>query len=414
MANTYLTIAMITYEMLMVLHNTVIAGKKVTRKYDKQFAVAGAKIGNTVQIRKPPRYVVTKGSTFVGQDYNDEYVTLTVDQHDQIGVEFANDDMTLSMDDFSGRVIKPALVPIANSVDIFILSQYNQVWNTTGTPGTIAATDTPFLDAKTLLMNNAAVLIDSPMLVTPNVSARLSSGLAGRFNPSPAISELYTEGEMGKALGWDFFQTQNMPTQQVGAWQTAVAATPASVNAANQTGSAITTAGWANTITNLGLIGDVVQFQGVYMVNPITKNNTGQLQNFVLTANVTSSGGGLATLNISPSIILTGKNQTVTASPANGAFVYVYGVTNVTGIVSAASPTMLGWGKDAITLACVDLAIPGKEEGVKAVRVSDEDLGLSFTYMRGFDIREYSNISRFDILYGSVLTRPEHVSRVQS
>src|SRR5579872_4241480 len=173
---------MIGMSMLPVLHNNTIMAKKVTRKYEAMFAKAGGKIGNQFQVRKPPRYKVTKGITFQGQDYTEEMVPLTVTEHDQIGIEFNDDDLTLNMDDFAGRVIAPSLVPVANDVDVFLATLFSSVWNATGVPGTIAATDTPFLDAHVLLSNNAADGSKPwPMLVTPRVGARLSSGLAARF-----------------------------------------------------------------------------------------------------------------------------------------------------------------------------------------------------------------------------------------
>lgn len=406
---------MIGYSMLPILHNNLVAGKKVSRKYESQFAKEGAKIGDTFMVRKPPRYVVTKGAAFIGQDYTDERVPLVITEHDQIGVEFIDDDMTLSLDDFAGRVLAPQLVPMANSVDEFILTGYQQVWNTTGTPGTVAATDTPFLDAKTKLVNNAAAMdSDWPMLVTPRVDARLSSGLAGRFNPQKDISGLYLKGSMGPALGWDFYDSQNMQTQTTGAWQASTPSTGIQVDGANQVGSSILLKGAATTITNMALVGDVVQFAGVYMVNPITKTNTGDLQDFVITANASSSGGGALTLAISPPIILTGKDQTVSASPADSAQLYVYGTATVANVANQVSPVCMGWSSDGITLAMVDLALPGEGEGVKAVRVHDDDLGLSMMFSKGFDIRAFSKISRVDTLYGKSYTRPEHVVRIQA
>ena len=415
MANTYLTISMIGFAMLPILHNNLVAGKKVSRKYESQFAKTGAKIGDTFMVRKPPRYVVTKGAAFVGQDYQDEKVPLVVTEHDQIGVEFLNDDMTLSLDDFSGRVLNPQLVPMANSVDVFIMTSFQDVWNATGTPGTIAATDTPFLDAKTLLINNAADQAEEwPMLVTPRVDARLSSGLAGRFNPQKDISGLYLKGSMGPALGWDFFDSQNMPTHTTGAWAANVPATGIQVDGANQTGASINIKGASATVNGLGKKGDVVQFDGAFMVNPITKANIGELQNFTLTADVNSDGAGKAALPISPSLITVGKDATVSASPADSAQLFVWGTATVANVANKTSPQCMGWSSDGITLAMVDLAQPGKNQGVEAVRVSDDDLGLSFMFTRGFDIRAFSNISRVDSLYGKVYTRPEHIVRVAS
>ncbi len=417
MANSFLTIQMIGYAMLPVLHNNTIAAKKVTRKYESQFAKVGAKIGDTFMVRKPPRYVVTKSVAFVAQDYTEEKVPLTVDQHDQVGVEFGEDDLTLSMDDFAGRVIAPSLVPVANSVDVFVMSKFAQVWNATGTPGTTAATDTPFLDANTALVNNAANMGAMwPQLVTPKVGARLSSGLAGRFNPQAAMSKLYEEGRMnnsyrsmGMALGWDFYESQNMPTHTTGAF----GVSSPLVDGANQTGVSILTKTWTVTTATVA-VGDIVQFDGVFMVNPITKNNIGELQQFVITAAATASGGGAMTLQISPPIILVGKDQTVSASPADGAAIFVWGTATVANVASKTSPQCLGWAEDAITLACVDLMLPPKNTGVESVRVNDDDLGLSIMFTRGYDVRALSLISRFDILYGTSLTRPEHMVRTAS
>jgi hypothetical protein len=360
---------------------------------------------------------VTKGRVFVGQDYADESVPLTITEADQIGCEFTNDDMTLSMDDFSGRFIKPAMVPMANSIDQFILADYFTVYNATGSPGTTAATPTPFLDAHTILFNNAAFMTpDLPMLVTGKVSARLSDNLAIRFNPAPELSELYRRGmmaggtmkSMGHALGWNFYEDQNMPVHTTGAW---AGATPI-VTVAGQTGATILTSGFTASVVGLGKKGDPVQFAGTFGVNPVTKANTGELQNFVLTADVSSDGGGLASLPIDPPIITAGKDQNVVAAPAANAAITVWGTATLANIASKTSPQCMGWQNEAITLAMVDLMIPDAGEGVKATRIADEDLGLSFVFMRGFDLRAYARISRIDSLYGKAYLRREHIVRV--
>jgi hypothetical protein len=407
---------MITFEMLLVLHNNLVAGKKVTRTWEKKFAQVGAKIGAHIDIRKPPRYTVVKSQTFAPQDYTEEFVPLTVNQHDQVGCEWSSEDLTLNMDDFKRRFLNPALVPLANSVDIFILQQLlAQVWNATGTPGTTAATDIPFVDAKSILANNAAAITEHmPMLVTPKCAARLSTGLAGRYNPQASISDLYLKGAMadplkgseGHALGWDFFNTQNCPTHTTGAF----VGTPV-VDGGNQAGTSVLTKSWTGSVTGIMKMNDSVQFAGVYSVNPVTFQNTGELLTFRVTADVDSTSGA-ATIPIDPPIILTGKNQTVTASPADGASVIVWGTTVVASVASKTSPQNFGWQEEAVTLACVDLYLPEEGMGVKAVRVADDDLGLSFVYMTGFDPRQYSKLGRIDILYGATATRPEHVCKI--
>jgi hypothetical protein len=419
--DTYLTIGMIGMEMLPVLHNNTIAAQKVSRKYESQFARTGAKIGSQFGVRKPPRYIAGYGPTFVAQDYQDEQVLLTVDQPGMIGVEFGEIDLTLSMDDFNGRVLAPQLVPLANQVDVFLLNKFAGAWNTTGTPGITAATDTPFVDARAKLVYNSAPMSKPwPMLISPTVSSRLSSGLAGRFNPSDSISELYKMGAMnnswrsiGMALGWDFFESQNVPLQTTGATAANVPATGITVNGAGQVGATINLQGFTATAAQFAA-GDVIQFAGVYLVNPITKQSSGVLQDFLVTAAVTSGGGGTAAVSINPPIITSGKDQTVSASPANSAQVTLYGTAAVASVASQASIQCCGWAEDAITLACVDLQKFEEGEGVKCIRVKDEDLGLSIMWTRGADIREFSRISRVDMLYGGVLTRPEHFVRVAS
>ena len=419
--DSFLTITMIGMEMLPVLHNNTIAAQKVSRKYESQFARAGAKIGATFGVRKPPKYNVSNGPTFVAQDYQEYQVQLTVDQHKQVGVEFLDDDLTLSMDDFSGRVLAPALVPLANTVDQYLLSQFIYAYNTTGTPGTPASEDTPFLDARVKMVDNAAEMLKPwPMIVNPRTSARLSSGLAGRFNPSDSISELFKMGamnnswkSMGMALGWDFYESQNTLTQLTGAWVSAVPATGITVRGANQVGGSINLQGFSTSVAQ-GNQGDVIQLAGVYTVNPITYQSTGDLQDFVVGANFSSDGSGYATVTISPPIQLTGKDQTVNASPANSAQVTVFGTATTANIANQTSPTCCGWSEDAITLACVDLKLFNEGEGIQCVRVKDDDLGLSLMFSRGGDIREFAEISRVDILFGAVLTRPEHFVRVQA
>ena len=412
MANSFLTIGMVTYEMLMVLHNLVVAAKKANRNYEKQFARVGAKIGQQVQIRKPPLYTVTDGPTFVAQDYAETSVPLTLNKHKQVGVEFLNDDLVLSMDDFRGRFLEPAIVPLANIVDTDIMSLYTMAWEFTGTPGVTPAQDLPFLDAKTLITANAAGGRMWPMIVSLTTDARLSSGLAGRFNPQKDISGLYLEGSMGPALGWDFYKTQNVQIFTTGAWSASVPATGITVNLAGQTGSTINVTGATAGVNNIGLLGDIVQFAGVYKVNPVTYLNTGLLQNFVLTANVNSDGGGNIALPISPPIIIVGKGQTVTNSPANGAQVLVWGNQNVAQVASVTSAQCMGWASEAVTMAMADLKVFGEGEGVKCTRMADDDLGMSVLYTRGVDIREFSEISRMDILYGMTMPRPEHAVRV--
>ena len=81
MANTLLTISKITNEALMVLENELTFTSEVNREYDDQFAVVGAKIGNTVNVRRPGRFIGTTGPALNVEDFNETSipVVLTTD-----------------------------------------------------------------------------------------------------------------------------------------------------------------------------------------------------------------------------------------------------------------------------------------------------------------------------------------------
>ena len=406
MANTLLTISMITREALRVLENNLTFTKYVRRDFDDEYGRAGAKIGTVLNIRKPPRYVGRVGQALQLEDATETSVPLTLNVQRGVDIIFSSQDLALSIDDFSERFIMPAIANVANGIDFDGLSQYLNVYNEIGTPGTVPNQLLTYLQAGQRLDEEAAPRDkDRALVVSPAMQAVIVDALKGLFHDASDIEKQYSEGTMGRTIGFKWSMDQNVRVQTVGAYGGVVG----TINAANQTGSAITTSGWTANAAILNQ-GDSVSFQGTFAVNPQNKQSTGSLRQFVVTQNVVANGSGVATIPISGpgglGIILAGPFQTVTASPTNGAAI------NIQGTSGTSSPRGLAFHKDAFAFGCADLPLPG---GVDiADRVSDKQLGCSIRLVRAYDINTDRFPTRLDILYGWTTLYPELATRIAS
>lgn len=400
MANTILTPTMILREALRILTNELAFTRNVNREYDSNFAKKGAKIGNTANVRKPNRYVTSKGATLVNQDTTEESVSIVMDQQAHVGVNFTSVDLTLSLDDFSKRILKPAIATIANTVDFEGLSLYKDIYNLVGTPGTTPATAAALLGVGQR-MDEEAVPRDGDRfaIVNPAANAALIDGLKTLFNPSGNLSTQFQKGMMGNnVLGFGTIgMDQNVNVHTVGP----LGGTPL-VNGANQTGSTLATKGWTAAAAARLKKGDVFTLAGVYAVNPQNRQSTGILRQFVVTENFSSAADGTGAVSIYPAIVTSGAKQTVTGSPADNAAITVVGTAN------ANYPMNLGYHKDAFTLVTADLEMPS---GVDfSARESYE--GISMRIIRQYDINNDKFPCRIDILYGWKTIYPELACRL--
>jgi hypothetical protein len=398
--NTLLTISMITKEALRILENNLAFTKRVNRQYDDKFAIEGAKIGYVVNARKPVRYVVTTGQALSIQDATETQVPVTLTTQDHVDFQFSSADLALSVDDFKNRFLTPAISALANKIDFSGLSLYSQISNAVGTPGTVPNTLLTYLLAGVALDNNAAPQDEERhIVITPKMQAYIVDALKGLFQQASEIARQYIKGTMGISSGFNWAMDQNCPTHTVGP----LGGTP-TVNGAGQTGAALITQAWTAAAASRLNQGDVFTVAGVFGVNPQSRQSTGDLQQFVVTAPVSSDGAGAATIPISPSIITSGAYQTVTASPANAAALTILGAANT------ASPQGMAFHRDAFTLVTADLPVPkGVDMGS---RVSDKQLGMSLRMVRAYDINTDQWPCRIDVLYGWATLRPELACRV--
>jgi hypothetical protein len=413
MANTLLTISKITNEALMVLENELTFTSEVNREYDDQFAVAGAKIGATVNVRKPARFIGVTGPNLSVEDFNETSIPVTLNTQFHVDTQFSTADLALSMDMFSDRLIKPAVATIANRIDRdgLVLAK-NNVANIVGTAGVPPTSLLTYLTGQAYLDSEGAPRDGRrACIVEPFTSATIVDSLKGLFMPSQKISEQYEKGMMGTdSAGMRWKMDQNVVSQTFGSYATATLST----NTATFTGSL--TSGWASssTITIAAATaaapikqGDVITIANVYAVNPQNRQpyGTNRLRNFVVTSDVTISSGGSASVTVSPAIITAGQFQNVFVSATSSTAVVT--PFNNTGTVS---PQNIILHRNAETLACADLELPMGV--VFAGRASDKELGLSIRVVRQYTINNDSIPCRLDVLYGWAMLYPELACRV--
>ena len=409
MANSLLTADIITQEALMQLKNQLVLSKSVNREYDGRFAQDGAKVGDTINIRKPVRYTVTDGKTLEAQDTQDQSVALQLDSQKHVGMAFSSKDLALSIDRFSERYIQPAITALANKIDYTGYSTvYKSVYNSVGVPSASALPSTlkGFTEAKAKLALGGAPVDPLTAIVDPLVEASLVEGLKGLFQSSTQIAMQYEKGMMGMAAGSRFKMSQNVVKHTIGPLGgTPVTKYPSAFVAGS---SSLVTDGWTASAANRLKAGDVISIADVYAVNPQTRQSTGQLAQFVVQSDVDSDGSGNATITLDRAIYASGQYQNVDALPQDGKAITIFGhASSYAGIIA---PQNLVFHKDAFVLGMADLPLPGGVD--MAARASDPDSGLSIRLVRDYDSTDDEMITRLDVLFGWKCVYPDFACRV--
>ena len=414
MANNLLTISKITNEALMVLENELTFSSEVNRNYDDQFAVVGGKIGNTVNVRRPGRFIGAVGPALSVEDFNETSLPVTLSTQFQVATQFTTQDLALSLDMFSDRVLKPAVATIANRIDRDGLAmaalQTANIVGTAGTPPTgliTYLTAGAYLDAEGAPRDGRRACI-----VEPFTSATIVDSLKGLFMPQEAIAEQYRKGLMGRdSAGTNWKLDQNVVSQTFGSYS----GNTLSADTTSQVG--YLSSGWsqystiqikASSASTLNA-GDVIQIAGLYATNPQNRQayGSGKLRNFVIQS-TTTVGTSATSITVSPAIITGGQFQNTA----------IIGTTSTTAVVTpfnntgTLSPQNMLFHRDAFSLAVADLELP---EGVHfAGRASDKEVGLSIRVVRQYTINNDSIPTRLDVLYGWAPLYQELACRIAS
>lgn len=407
MANNFKNTSLVTRIMLKEFMNALQMGAKVDRQLDGQFR----KVGATIEVRRPIMFTATDGATLVKQDVEEKAASVTLDQRKHVGFAISSQDLTLKVEDFTARYVQPAAAELAQTVETAIGEIYKQIGNFVGTPGVAPST---FLEvgeaAKVLSKLGTPMNVRWSAFYDEDASLALADGLKTVF-PTDIARKAIEEAAIGRYSKFMLFENQSLALHTVGAY----AGTPLINGASQETTYAasgdswtqsLITDGWDNLVTDLLLAGDVITIAGVNSVNRKTRKNTGDLQTFVVTADVDSGATtGPATLTISPPMIISGPFQTVTAAPADGAV-----ITVKTGAADAEHKQNLAFHENAITLAMAPLDMP--EDGATASRESFGN--ISIRAVRQYDINTDETIYRFDILFGVKAQNPDFAVRTTS
>lgn len=409
MPNTILTIDVIAKEALMILENELNAAKKVHRGLEQEFgnAMNGYQAGATVSIKRPTDFTVRSGATASNQDVVEGTTSITVDQQKGVDFAFTSLELTLSIKELSERVIKPAMIQLANQIDADVLSLYKKVPNWVGTPGQTINSFSDFAKAPERLSEMGAMGADRSAFLSPADNWGLVGNQTGLYIQN-AASSAYREGSLGRLAGVETFEAQNVQTHTTGV----LTGTPL-VNGAGQVSTyasvkdtmtqSLITDGWTNSTTDIVKEGDVFTIAGVFAVNPVTKATLPFLRQFVVTA-AASSGAttGPATLTIYPAIITSGAFQNCSAAPADNAAITVLG-SGGTGYRQN-----MVFHKNAFALAMVPMVRPPG-----AVEVARESYnGTSVRLIPYYTGTNDTSAWRLDVLYGTKAIDPRLAVRL--
>jgi hypothetical protein len=396
MSNNILTPQEVTREALALFLNSNWFVKNISRTYEGRFGRDGAKIGTTLEIRKPNDYIIRSGPTFTPQDTVEQFTTLTVSTQKGVDIAFSSAERALSIQDYRERFLRPAMNNLAGAVAADIMASAegssNLVHNVDGSNNTIAPTFDTWLAAGAVLDQFGVPRGNRSRLAVldPQTQRRTVNSFSGFFNNQGAVGRQYMSGEMDNAAGITFNMDQTVIKHTTGTF------TAGTVNGGSQTGSTLTT----NAITGTLKAGDVISIAGVNSVNRTTKQDNGTLAQFVVTADVAN---GATSIPIYPAITLgTANFGTVTASPANSAAITLQTKA------SEVYRMNLVFDPRAFAAAFVDLPQPNGVHECYTATFGGVTMRLLTDYIMTSDQLG----TRLDILYGKSLLRPEWVVRV--
>lgn len=411
MANAPLTIDVIAKEALMILDNELAAAKAVHRGFEKEFgnAMNGYEAGDTVSIKRPTDFTVRSGATASAQDVVEGKVGITVDQQKGVDFAFTSAEMTLDIKDLSERVIKPAMVQLANNVDSAVLALASSVPNWVGTLGQTVNSFADFALAPQRLDEQSVMQDGRTAFLSPADHWGLLGNQTGLYVNSIA-NPAYREGSLGKIGG-----VQTQMSQNVQSITTGTRAGTILVDLSITT-STIAYADVKNTMTQTihidGLTGatdtiaagEVFTIAGVYAVNPVTKARLPWLKEFVVTTAATAASNE-TDLVIYPAMIWSGAFQNVS----------VVGVSDLNnqavtfkGSASTTYPQNVVFHKNAFALAMVPMVRPPGAVDVARESYKGTSVRLIPFYNGSTDVSTF----RLDVLYGVKAIDPRLATRI--
>lgn len=398
MANTNLTIDMITREALRVAHEKLAFIGTINRQYDDSFARTGGKIGSTLRVREPNQFTRRQGSRVMDvQDAVTTAQTITVATQDGVDMRFNSAELAMDIDDFSKNYIEPAVSVLVSGIEADVLTGVTKlVYQTVGTAGT-PPTDLVAVGAARAKLNQSLAPKDGNRFIQADsvTMGGLVNGLKGLFQDATQIKEQYREGMLGRTAMADWYENERTYTHANGS----------DVTGTTDAAAAVTDGGSNITVTAVTVtVGSVFTVAGVYDCHPETKQAYSHLKQFTITA------GTSGALTVSPKTILTGAKKNVVKSDGSDLATTDFNSQTLTfiGAASTSYRQNLMYHKDAFTFITADL--PLMDDAIKCVRRTQD--GLNLRVWQGSDIRNDEMLMRLDILYGWAALRPEWACRI--
>jgi len=401
MSNVLITPTIIAKEALMQLENNLVMGNLVHREYKKKFV----KVGATVQIRKPVKFKAHSGADITTGAINDvaeSYIDFVINKQYNVSWLFSSSDLTLTVEKYSERYIKPAMIVLGNQIDAHLCGLYADVFNCAGAAGTTPATFSA-LGTAAQKMDEFAVPRDERRLVlNPAANWSMADALKGLFDTS-MIRQFVQKGKLTQIAGMDIYMDQNIAQHtHTTLGGTIVTDTVSGVEHITTKGTdetcVIHTDGWTGDL----VVGDVFTVAGVYSVNPVSKQTTGALQQFVVKTAFTGTTD--SPIVVSPAIVIAGDPagydgyQTVDAIPTVEAEI----------VPVASHAANLAFHKNAFGLVTVPMELP---DGA-AFKARESYNGLSVRVIKDYDILTDKETIRLDVLYGVKTIYPELAVRL--
>lgn len=411
MTNRVINPSIIAKAAVRILDNELVMANRVFRGYENEFEkkVNGYDVGDTISIKKPQQFTVRTGAVASAQDVREGKMSMTVGTQKGVDFAFTSAELTLSISELAERVIRPAMIQLANAVDTAVMALYKDVYNDVGTPGTLIDAFSDFAKAPERLDLGSVPKDGRVAVLSPSDHWSVAGSQTALYMQAMATTA-YRKGSIGEIAGVDTYMSQNIPTHTVGtkAGTPLIAGGSQNVtyttvqDTAQATGvQSLNTDGWTASSAILKQ-GDIFTIAGVFAVNPVTKATLTYLQQFVVQADISADGSGLATISISPAIISSGAFQTVSAAPADNAAITVLGTA------STAYSQNLVFTKNAFALVMVPMVKPPG-----AVSVTRESYkGLSVRLIPYYDGTNDISNYRLDILFGTKTVDPRLACRL--
>jgi hypothetical protein len=398
MPNTFSVTNWITMEVLRILENKLEVAQFFNTDFNSELTKEFP-VGTTFNVKLPARFIGRTGMGYTPENLVPPTTPVTCDH--VAGVDFEWDSFEAALllerseDELRRRYLSPAAATLKQLIDSaaaqYAMLNSNNITGALGTnPATFAATSSA---ARQRMMELAGWSDgEKGCLLPPVVVGLVKAASLALFNPSSDISRQYKEGSIGKADGFDWYESMSLFQHTAGTIAGAV--TVVALGGVGGTQLTVTA-----TAGDTFFVGDVYSILNVFPVNPMTRRATNATTTFqfTITQPLVAAGGGVDVLTIKPGIRGPGDQyQNVDALPVAGAALTLFPGTGAPS--GNVGHNGLALGPNAFALVSVKFQNP------KAVEIASQtrnpDTGVSVAFVRAFNIQGRTMANRFDVCYG--------------